>query len=122
MAGREAWVNSIADREVEFKQAMEGIKGMMAAIEESPLYEFEVDGEPLLKSLHERMADFVAFPEDPENYPYVEKHRLRWIPDVELMKQGDYDPTQTGPLYEYYFGYPPKDDDYKKISGIKFPG
>ena len=49
-ATRQAWVDSIEERIVEFKQAMKEIKGMMAALEKSPLYKFEVDGEPLLRA------------------------------------------------------------------------
>jgi hypothetical protein len=125
---RDAWLGSTAERVEEFKQAVKGIKGMMAAIEKSPLYEFEVDGEPLLKSLHERMAEFIAFPSDPEDYPDYANRPL-WVDlEREAMKQGQYynnDPNlgpQTGPLYEFFFGYVPAPGDYTRPHGIVFPG
>jgi hypothetical protein len=117
-ATRQAWVDSIEERIVEFKQAVEDIKGMMAAIEESAQYEFEVDGEPLLMMLHERMAAFTAYPPDLEVYQY--SNRDLWVEwDVDAWKQGQY--GESTALFESFFGYAPEPKDYTKSVGFVFP-
>jgi hypothetical protein len=120
-----AWLESREDREEAFKQAVKDIRTMQAAIAKSPLYEFEVNGEPLLDMLHGRMETLIAFPEDLEN-PLIYDNRPRWaITDFDTS-EGEtkfiYAENQTGPLYEYFFGYVPIETDYYKSDGPKaFP-
>jgi hypothetical protein len=122
-ATRDAWLDSLEERIVEFKEAMEDIKDMMAAIEESPLYDFEVNDEPLLEMLHERMAIFTAYPPDPENFVYGERDKWVYSWDIEPMKEGQYPekPVKTTPLIEFFFGYAPAPEDYTKPQGKVFP-
>jgi hypothetical protein len=118
---RAEWNASFDERVAEFKQTVTDIKAMMETLETSPLFSVEVDGEPILEQVHKRMGDYIAFPADPENYGYAE--RGPWKEPADLQADTSnwkfiYDPDQTGPLYEYYFGYAPEKQDYDKPGGI----
>jgi hypothetical protein len=123
---RADWDASFDERVAEFKQTVKDIKAMMAALEKSPLFDVEVDGELILAQVHKLMGEYIAFPPDPENHTYTA--REKWVEPTDLAADGSerwkfiYDPAQTGPLYEYYFGYAPEKMDYEKPDGkLPFP-
>jgi hypothetical protein len=121
---RADWIAARAEREKEFKQAVKDIEAMMASIEKSPLYEFEVNNEPLLVKLHDSMAEVIAFPADVETFACED--RDRWaksdLDDSGGQIKYKLDTVRTGPLFEYFFGYVPLDTDYISPKGqLSFP-
>jgi hypothetical protein len=122
---RAAWLASREERQKEFRQVVSDIKAMMASIEKSPLREFLVNDEPLLAKLHDRMAEFIAFPTDAETFSYED--RPRWMAPGDLDTSGGqiiskWDTARTSPLFEYFFGYVPQDTDYVNSKGqLSFP-
>jgi hypothetical protein len=124
------WIASQRDRITEFKEAVKRIKAMRAALQASPLYETEVNGEKPLQQLDIAMGGHIAYPPtDAETFDGIagKWDRPRWAAGTDVASSGGllsskYDTSSTGPLYEYYFGYAPNASDYLNPGGpYSFP-
>jgi hypothetical protein len=102
---RETWMSNHEQRAADFLKARQAILDMIVLIVASPLYEVvdPATGSAPLQTLQARMEAYIDYP----NVLYDREYFDIAADGV----SGTIDTAQSGPLFEYYFGYIPANDE-----------